>query len=320
MKKVLIALLAMCATALADHAQAQEYPSRPVRMLVGYAAGGGADGLARILAQRLGTELGQQFVVDNRPGAGGTIAAEALAKALPDGYTLYFADTAILIAPVVQPKLGFDPAKAFTPVGSVCSLPLVIVANLQAPAQTVQDIIAYATANPGKLSYGSPGIGTVQHLAMELFKSRAGVDIVHVPYKGASPILPDLLSGQIPLAVISAAPALAQARSGKLKPVALTTAGKFANAPDWPAVADSFPGFDAAPKLFVIAPGATPAPVVQRLSGAMKATLASAEVIDAMGKQGATVRWSSPDAFAAELVQESEIWLGVARTAGLKPE
>ena len=139
MKKVLIALLAMCATALADHAQAQEYPSRPVRMLVGYAAGGGADGLARILAQRLGTELGQQFVVDNRPGAGGTIAAEALAKAPPDGYTLYFADTAILIAPVVQPKLGFDPARAFTPVGSVCSLPLVIVANLQAPAQTAQD-------------------------------------------------------------------------------------------------------------------------------------------------------------------------------------
>ncbi|MFN0161586.1 MAG: Bug family tripartite tricarboxylate transporter substrate binding protein, partial [Burkholderiales bacterium] len=246
-----LASLFVCAalTALAiPAAQAQPYPSRPLRLLVGFAAGGGADALARMTATHVGEALGQQVVVENRAGAGGTLAADAVAKAQPDGYTLLFGETGLLIAPALYANLPFDPVKGFAAVGGVATLPLVIVVNPGLPAKNTAELIAHARANPGKLSYASPGIGTVHHLAMELLRKQAGLDYVHVPYKGASAILPDLIGGQIPIAIVSAPPALAQARAGKLRAIALTSPVKLASAPDWPALADTLPGFDASPR------------------------------------------------------------------------
>ncbi len=312
--------LALAGVALAATAHAQQYPNRPVRMLVGYAAGGGADALARIVAAKLGDALGQQVVVDNRPGAGATLAADALAKAAPDGYTLYFADTAILIAPAVYAKLPYDPVKSFAPVGNVVSLPLVFVANPAVPASTAPELIALLKANPGKYSYGSPGFGTVQHFAFELFKKQAGVDVVHIPYKGAAPIVPDLLSGQIPLAIISASPALAQSRAGKLKAIALSSPVKLAAAPDWPALAATLPGFDASPRLFVLAPAGTPQPVVAQLSEALRKVLAQPDLLESFTKQGATAEWSSPDDLGRQIAAEVRQWASIAKEAGLKPE
>jgi tripartite-type tricarboxylate transporter receptor subunit TctC len=289
-------------------------------MLVGYAAGGGADALARIVAVKLGDALGQQVVVDNRPGAGATLAADALAKSAPDGYTLYFADTAILIAPAVYAKLTYDPVKSFAPVGNVVSLPLVFVANPAVPASNAPELIALLKANPGKYSYGSPGFGTVQHFAFELFKKQAGVDVVHIPYKGAAPIVPDLLSSQIPLAIISASPALAQSRAGKLKAIALSSPVKLAAAPDWPALADTLPGFDASPRLFILAPAGTPQAIVAQLSEALRKALAQPDLLENFVKQGATAEWSSPEALGGHIAAEVRKWASVAKDAGLKPD
>jgi len=313
-------LAALAALALATTAHAQQYPNRPIRMLVGYAAGGGADALARVVAGKLGDALGQQVVVDNRPGAGATVAADALAKSAPDGYTLYFADTAILIAPAVYPKLTYDPVKSFAPVGNVVSLPLVFVANPAVPAATAPELITLLKANPGKYSYGSPGFGTVQHFAFELFKKQAGVDVVHIPYKGAAPIVPDLLSGQIPLAIISASPALAQSRAGKLKAIALSSPVKLAAAPDWPALADTLPGFDASPRLFVLAPAGTPQPIVAQLSAALRKVLVQPDLLESFSKQGATAEWTSPDDLGRHIAAEVRKWASLAKDAGLKPE
>jgi tripartite-type tricarboxylate transporter receptor subunit TctC len=314
-------ILALLATlALVVPAHAQQYPTKPIRMFVGYAAGGGADALARVVAGKLGDALGQQVVVDNRPGAGATLAADALAKSAPDGYTLYFADTAILIAPAVYAKLPYDPVKSFAPVGNVVSLPLVFVANPAVPASNATELIALLKASPGKYSYGSPGFGTVQHLAFELFKKQAGVDVVHIPYKGAAPILPDLLSGQIPLAIISASPAITQARAGKLRAIALSSPVKLAAAPDWVPLAATLPGFDASPRLFILAPAGTPQPVVAQLSEALRRVLAQPEVNESFGKQGATAEWSAPEDLARQIAAETAKWGAVAREAGLKPE
>src|SRR5688572_11663616 len=185
--------------------------------MVGYSAGGGADALARLVASKMSEGLGQQVLVENRPGAGATIAAAAVASAPPDGYTLFFADTALLIAPSIYQKLGFDPVKSFAPVSGACTTPLVVVVNPGLKAQNIGELIALLKADPGRQGYGSPGIGTVHHLAMETFQRQAGVSMVHVPYKGASAIVPDLISGQIRIGIISASPALAQAKAGRLR-------------------------------------------------------------------------------------------------------
>jgi len=310
---------AVCAFAPAA-APAQSYPARAIVMLVGYAAGGGADALARITAQKLSGLLGQQIVVENRPGAGATLAAQALARAAPDGYTLYFADSAILVAPSVYAHLGYDPRTSFSLIGNVCSIPLAIVAHPSLPVANLAELIERARAMPGRMSYGHPGVGTVQHLAMELFKRRAGVDILAVPYKGAAPILPDLISGEIPLAIISAAPAIAQARGHKLVTLAITTEARLNSEPGWPTVAATLPGFDAAPRLFLLAPAGTPEPVLTHLSVALKSALEAPETLEGFTAQGATAEWSSPAAFRRAYFQELDKWADVARAAGVRPE
>ena len=320
MKKLLNVGVAMLLAGLCLSAGAQSYPSKPVRMLVGYAAGGGADGLARILAAKLPESLGQQFVVENRPGAAGTLAADALAKTAPDGYPPYFADTAILIAPSMYAKLPYDVLTSFAPVAGVCTLPLAFVVHPSFPAKNAQELISVLRAAPGKYSYASPGIGTVQHFAAEMFKKMAGVDVVHVPYKGAAPILADLIGGQIPIAVISASPAIAQARAGKLRPIALTGRERLSSVPDWPTLAETLPGFDAAPRLFLIAPAGTPAAIVLRLNEATRAALAAKDLIDGFEKQGASTMPMSADELGALMTAEVVRWAAVAKDSGIKPE
>lgn len=315
MRFILLALL----VASSQLGWAQQYPAKPLRMLVGYSAGGGADALARLIAAKMADGLGQQVLVENRPGAGATIAAAAVASSPADGYTIFFADTALLIAPAIYQKLSFDPVKSFAPVSGACTTPLVIAVNNEVKAASVAELISALKANPGRLSYGSPGIGTVHHLAMETFKRQAGVDIVHVPYKGASAIIPDVISGQLQIGIISAPPALAQSKAGRLRPIALTSPVRVAGA-DWPALADTLPGFDASPRLFVLAPAGTPAGVVTKLNETLKTALASKDLLDAFSAQGAFADWSTPQALGVLMAQESLRWAQVARDAGIKAE
>jgi tripartite-type tricarboxylate transporter receptor subunit TctC len=317
--KVLVTIAAVFGLAFSIPGFSQSYPAKPVRLIVGYSAGGGADALARLVAGRMSEGLGQQVLVENRAGAGATIAATAVAGSAPDGYTLFFADTALLIAPTIYQKLSFDPVKSFAPVSGACTTPLVVVVNSDVKAQSIAELIALAKASPGRLSYGSPGIGTVHHLAMETFKRQAAVEILHVPYKGASAIIPDVISGQIQVGIISAPPALAQAKAGRLRPLALTSPVKVAGA-DWPALADTLPGFDASPRLFVLAPAGTPEDVVSKLNGALKAALASKELLDSFTAQGAFADWSTPQALGARMAEEARRWAQIAKDAGIRAE
>jgi len=312
-------LLAAAAATSAAPVFSQSFPARPIRMLVGYSAGGGADALARIVAARMSAELGQQVLVDNRPGAGATLAADALAKAPPDGHTIMFADSALLIAPSIYARLPFDVAKSFAPVGGAVTTPLVVMVNPAVSAKTARELIAMLKGDPGKYSYGSPGIGTVHHLAMELFKKQAGVSILHVPYKGASAIVPDLISGQIPIGIMSASPALAQARAGKLRPIALTSRVKVRGA-DWPALDETLPGFDASPRLFVIAPAGTPGPVISQLNATLKSALSSREVVEGVANQGGETDYSTARELGARMADEQRKWAQVAKDSGAKLE
>jgi tripartite-type tricarboxylate transporter receptor subunit TctC len=298
----------------------QDYPNRPVRLLVGFPPGGAMDAIARVTAPKLGAALRQQFVVDNRPGAAGALAADALVRAAPDGYVLLLAESGALIVPAINPQAGYDPVKQFAPVAGVCLLPLAVVVSPGFPAANARELIAVLKASPGKYSYASPGIGTLQHLAFELFKRSAGVDAVHVPYKGAAAMLPDLMSGQVEIGAISAPVAIAQARAGKIRVIAVTSARRLPSASDVPALAETLPGFDASPNVFLVAPAGTPAPVVARLAEAVAGVLAEKDVQDSFAKQGATATPVRPEELGRAIAAESARWAGVVRDAGIKAE
>ena len=305
---------------LAVTANAQEYPNRPVRMLVGYAPGGGMDTISRIVAPKLAEALGQQFVVENRPGASGGVAAEALVKSAPDGYILMVGESGTLALPAVNPKVTLDPVKQFTPVGSICSLPMAFVVNTGFPAQNVQELIRELKSNPGKYSYASPGIGSLQHLAFELFQRQAGVNALHVPYKGASAMMPDIMSGQVPIGVISALAAIGPTKQGRIRTLAVTSPQRLQSNPDWPAMAETLPGFSAAPNVFLVAPPGTPAGVVTRLSNALRTAVSAPDVIENLAKQGATAAPSSPAELGAQIAEETKRWAAVVKDAGIKTE
>jgi tripartite-type tricarboxylate transporter receptor subunit TctC len=306
------ALLASALVLAAPFAAAQAFPNKPIRILVGYAAGGGVDAMARMLAQRLSPLLGQQVVVENRAGASGMIAAEAVAKAAPDGYTLLMGESGMLITSHLQPR-GFDPIKAFTPVAGTFIAPLMIVANNDVAAGTPRELIALLQANPGKLSYATSGVGTVHHLGFELLKARTRTFIVHIPYRGASQIMPDVISGQVPIGVVSAAAGLAQAKSGRLKAIAMMNRVRLPGAENVPAMADALPGFQVAPRLMLLAPAGTPQPVVDRLNEAVRSVVESAELGQAASQQGAVPAYMAPAALAADLVKESADWARIIK-------
>lgn len=306
----------MCALAALQCA-AQQYPSKPVRMLVGIAPGGGLDAGTRTVAGKMAEIFGQPFVVENRPGAGGTVAGAVAAKSPADGYTLLMATTTLMFHAVVYPNLPYDPVKSFVPIGTAGTEILVITSHPSVPARTTAELIALLKANPGKYHYGSPGVGTVHHLTMEIFQKQAGVQITHVPYKGAALIIPDLLSGQIPLAVMSVNSTLQQARSGKIRAIAISSPVKLAAA-DWPAISETLPGFDAASTRILMAPAGVPREVVSRLSEALRKLLSSEDVLAAFEKQGAHSQFVTPEELSAKLQNEGGKWMAAAKEAGLK--
>jgi tripartite-type tricarboxylate transporter receptor subunit TctC len=299
---------------------AQDYPTRAVRLLVGYPPGGGMDAIGRVLAPKLAEALGQQFVVENRPGASGGVAAEALAGANPDGHVLMLAESGTLALPSVNPKVTFDPARQFAPVGGVCMLPMAFVVNAAFPAASTRELIAVLKASPGKYSYASPGVGTLQHLAFALFQRQAGVDAVHVPYKGAAAMMPDLISGQVPIGVISAIAAAGPTRAGRIRSLAVTSPQRLASAPDVPAMAETLPGFSAAPNVFVVAPAGASSNIVLKLNAAIRGALASREVEENFAKQGATPTPGTPEELRAQILDEVRRWAAVVKDAGIKVE
>lgn len=312
------ALGLMAAAALAGMlppAMAQDYPSRPVKMLVGFSAGGGVDAIARTLAARLAEQMGQNFVVDNRPGATSTIAANVLVSSPPDGYTVLLADSSLLIAARAMQNLTFDPLKNFVPVAGVAIAPLAIAVAADSKLQTLEDMAAAAKA--GDLNYATSGIGTVHHLAMEHLQARAGIKMTHLPYRGASALLPDLISGQVSLGVLSAAAAQGQVQAGKIRVLGLTSPDKLEGAADWRPIADWLPGFDASPRLFLLAPSGTPQPVVARLESEVAKALKDPGVAQNLSKQGFITTFRPGTELGSEMAKELDRWTELIQKSGI---
>jgi tripartite-type tricarboxylate transporter receptor subunit TctC len=274
------ASLAFCSLALAQPAAAQTYPSRPVTIVAPYAAGGGADLIARLMAQKLTERLGQSFVVENRLGAGGVIAASSVAKATPDGYTLLVAaSTQLAIQVTLHKKLPYDPATDFMPVALLASVPFVLIVNPSLPVHSVPELIALAKQKPGQLTFGSSGVGGPPHLFTELLKTMTGIEMTHIPYKGTAQAMTDVIAGHVPIIFSDLAPAIPQLKAGQLRALGISSAVRFAGMPEIPPLAEAgVPGFDAVSWLALVAPAATPPEVVDKLHATVKQIMAEPAV------------------------------------------
>jgi tripartite-type tricarboxylate transporter receptor subunit TctC len=301
-------------------AWAQAYPSRPVRLLVGFAAGGVADIIARLMAQRLSERLGQQFVVENRAGAGSNIAAEALVRSLPNGYTLLQITVSNAINATLYDKLAFDLTRDIVPIASIMRSPGVLEVNPSFPAKTVPEFIAYAKANPGKINVASAGPGSAPHLYAELFKIMAGVDLVQVHYRGSGPALPDLIGGQVHAMFDPLVSSIGHIRAGKLRPLAVTTATRLEVLPDIPTVGEFVPGYEASGWQGIGAPRNTPPEIIERLHQGVNAALADPNFKARLADLGAIVLAGSPADFKKHIAEEIEKWGKVIRAANIKPE
>lgn len=300
--------LAGALAAAAPMAWAQKYPDKPIRLVVGYSAGGGVDAVARLLATRLSTALGQQVMVENRTGATGLIAADVVAKSPADGYTLMMGDSGLLIAKLLQPKAAVDPLTHFKPVAGAFVSPLMIVTGNDFPAKTPAELVKELKAHPGRYSFATSGVGTVQHLGFEMLKQSTGSTVVHVPYRGAAQIVPDVIGGQIPIGVVSATAGMAQAKAGKLRALALMNTAKLEGVENVPPLADALPGFDVAPRIFVLAPAGTPSEIVDRLSAAVKTVLDTPEAAAAAAAQGTLRAYATPAQLGKDMVEETARW------------
>ena len=314
------ALLAFSALAAAPMAGAQAYPAKPIRIVVPFPPGGATDILARAVAQKLTDAWGQAVVVDNRPGAGGNIGSEIVAKAAPDGYTLEMGTVGThAINASLYAKMPYDHVKDFAPVILVAGVPNVLVVNPTLPVNSVQELIAYAKANPGKLNFASSGNGTSIHLAGELFKVMAGVQMTHIPYKGSAPALQDLIGGQVQLMFDNLPPSLPHIKAGKLRALAVTSATRSSALPDTPTIAESgLPGFEASSWFGVLAPAGTPPAIIARLNAEIGAWLASAEAKEKMLALGANIGGGSPEDFARHIAAETAKWQKVVKASGAK--
>jgi tripartite-type tricarboxylate transporter receptor subunit TctC len=313
----LIKPIALACMLLPFAASAAQYPDKPIRMLVGFAPGGGTDTTARAMANKLGERLGQQIIVDNRPGAAGNIATEITSRANPDGYTILMGTIAALaINPSLYKKLPFDPLKDVLPVTRAVDSTNVLVLHPSVPAKDVKELIALAKSKP--LNGGSSGVGGAGHLALELFNLRAGTKIVHVPYKGGGPAMIDLLAGNINLIFATAASAVGHIKSGKIKALAVTTAKRSGLVPDLPTVSEAgLKGFEANNWYGVLVPAGTPRPIIDRLNKEITAVLNMADIKEFLFKQGLDVAPSTPEAFGAYIRSEKAQWEKVIKAAGL---
>jgi tripartite-type tricarboxylate transporter receptor subunit TctC len=325
MLRILAFIVAIAATAgagVATPAAAADYPSRPVTLIVAFTPGGPSDVLARIIGRQMEKVLGQPFVIDNRPGGAGNIAAETVAHSAPDGYTLLMGNNGLLATnQSLFKKLNFDGARDFAPISLIGSQPNVLVVNPKFPAATMVELIAYAKANPGKLNYASSGFGTAAHLSAELFKSAAGVDLVPVSYKGAAPALQDLIAGHVQVMFATSASVVGFLKAGTLRPLAVTTIKRFSLMPELPTVAElGLPGFDATTWHGLVAPAGTPHDVIDALNRATVQTLKDADTLRQLHDIGVEVAGSTPDEFAAYIKSEIPKWAAVVKASGAQVE
>jgi tripartite-type tricarboxylate transporter receptor subunit TctC len=302
-------------------AKAQAWPNRPIRIVVPFGPGGPADIYARVLGQELGEALKQQFVIENKTGAGGTIGADIVAKAAPDGYTLLIAGPALVVSPYLYAHLGFDPLTDFAGVTMINSAPLLLVVHPSLPVKSVTELIAYAKANPGKLNYGSGGVGATPYLAVELLKSMAGFDAVHVPYKGGAPALADLVAGQLSFMIENVPGTLPFVKDGKLRALAITSRARSPLVPDLPTMIEAgVPGYEMIGWNGLFVPKGTDAKIIERLYSELAQILRGAEVREQFAKLGAEAVGNAPAAFAAFVKEESARWGKIIRDRGIKPE
>jgi len=315
-----LGLTAMASTALSRRAFAQTYPARPVRILVGYAAGGSADISARMMAQWLSERLGQQFIVENRPGASSNIATEVVVRAPADGYTLLAIAPASTVNATLIDKLPFNFLRDTAPVAGIMRVPNVLVVHPSFPARSVPEFIAYVRANPGKVNHASAGTGTASHMAGELFKAMTGLNLVHVPYRGNAPALVDLIAGQVEVGFDSMPATIEHIRAGQLRALAISTARPNEALPGIPTIGEFVPGYESSSWYGMVAPRNTPSDIVDRLNQEINAALADPKIKAKIADLGGTALTGSPADFGKHLADETEKWARVVKFANVKPE
>jgi len=302
-------------------AHAQPYPDRLIRIVVPYAAGGAVDSVARTIGQPLSEALKQPVIVDNRPGASANIGMELVAKAAPDGYTLLMASNGIATNMALFPHLAFDGRRDFAPIAKIGYAPLMIVVPAASPAKSLKDLIAMASAEPGKLTYASAGNGSSGHLAGELLKSTAKIDVLHVPYKGGAPAITDLLGERITFMPINPVEVIAHIRAGRLRALAVASDKPFALLPSVPTVAETgFPGYEASVWWGLVAPAKTPPAIVRQLNAETNKALANPAIANKLAELGVVVTPGTPDQFTAFIKSQTELWSGVIKSAGIQPD
>jgi len=321
-KSVLLGALAAAFCFVAASVCAQTYPSKPIRIVVGFAPGGPADVMARLIGQRMSASLGQPVVIDNRPGAGGTIGARSVAESERDGYTLLLGNTSTLvISPLTYKNVNYDHVNGFAPVALLGTTSNLLIVNPDLPAKSVQELIALARARPGRLNYASAGIGTPPHLIGEMFKQRLKLDIIHIPYKGGGPAVQAVVAGETQFSFENPAVALPLVQAGNLRALAVTSERRAAQAPQLPTMIEAgVPDFVSVSFTAVVAPAGTPAAVVDRLNAVINESLRASEVADTLVRLGVEARAASPQEFAAFLARERDKWSAVVKAAGIQLE
>jgi tripartite-type tricarboxylate transporter receptor subunit TctC len=305
--------------AMSRIASAQAYPSRPVRIILGFAPGQAIDIVTRIIGQWLSEQLGQQFIIENRPGAGGNIATEAVVRAPPDGYTLLAIGSNNMINVTLYEKLNYDFIRDIAPVASIYRVPQIMEVNPSFPAKTVGEFIAYAKAHPGEISFASAGNGSVAHVTGELFKMMTGVDMLHVPYRGAPPALTDLISGQVHVMFDNMPSSIEHIRAGRLRPLAVTATTRWQELPDIPTVADFVPGFETSAWAGIGAPKNTPAEIIDKLNREINGALLDPKIKARIADLGGMVLALSPTEYGKRIAEETEKWAKVIKFSGAKP-
>jgi tripartite-type tricarboxylate transporter receptor subunit TctC len=316
------AVAALAVQGAADRASAQAYPDRPVTLVIPFAPGGSTSIVGRVIADKMSETLGEKIIVDNRPGAGGTVGTRAVAKSAPDGYTIGLGYTGTLaIGPTLYSKAGYDPRKDFAPIGLIGNSPNSLVVHPAFPAKTVGELIAYARANPGKVNFGSAGAGTASHITGEYFGRAAGITLVHIPYKGTGPALVDLIGGHIPMAFAPIPATHANVSGGQLRALAVTSLTRTSLLPEVPTIAESgLQDFDASLVYGLIAPAGTPRPIIERLNKELRAALASDEVRKRLLQDGTEPTPGTPEDYAAFIDKDETKWSAIVKASGAKEE
>ena len=324
MKLTAAALIAaaLIAAVLSTGAAAQDYPSRPITLVVPYAAGGGNDVMARTVAEKMSKTLGQNIVVENRAGAGGSIATRQVARAAPDGYTLALGGTGTLaVNPTLYDNVGYDPRKDFAPVGLIGTGQLILVVNPNVPAKTVPELIALAKKEQGKLIYASSGVGSGIHLGAVLFEQMADIKLTHVPYRGTAPALTDLIGGHVQMFFSSLPPAVSLAKEGKVRALAVAGPQRSPIFPDLPTIAEAaLPGYEAVLHYGIVAPAGTPQPIIRKLNAALREAVSAPDTKERMAADGTEPLPSTPEEYAADIDKEEKKWSAIVRASGAKAQ